>query len=253
MNASLIYSATGKGLVELKTGADNLSALQARVLRLLDGKASIAVISAHLGEIADGRQLEQTIADLERLELATLLAPAIDDETSDLGDIQVVELSPMDSVQAWAEAQRGARELAEKGYYSPVGTLHHARHEAGDGINRVLIVEDDNTTAKVLEFLLAEHDFQTVRAANAEGAFTELQRHPLPDVVLLDVQLPDVDGFAILRHIRATPELRDLPVIMVTALISDEDVLRGLKEGADGYIFKPFRWQTLHACIEKVL
>ncbi|MBS0307465.1 MAG: response regulator, partial [Proteobacteria bacterium] len=170
-----------------------------------------------------------------------------------LPDIEVVELSPADSVQAWAEAQRGARELAERGYFNPTGKLHVARHEAGADVNRVLFVEDDNTTAKVLEFLLAENGFQGVRAATAAAAYAELQASPLPDVVLLDVHLPDADGFDILRHIRSTPALRDLPVVMVTAQISDEDVLIGLKEGADGYIFKPFRWQTLHACIEKVL
>lgn len=252
MDTSLIYSTTGQGLVELKTGAAGLPALQTRVLRLVDGKSSVAVLAAHLGEAGAGRQLEQALAELEKRELVHVFAEAALD-TSGLPDIEVVALSPMDSVQAWAEAQRGARELAEKGYYSPVGKLHVARHEAGAGVNRVLIVEDDDTTARVLEFLLNENDFQHVRAATAEAAHAELQRRPLPDVVLLDVMLPDADGFAILQHIRATPALRDLPVIMVTAQISDEDVLRGLKEGADGYIFKPFRWPTLHACIEKVL
>lgn len=251
MDMSTIYGVTGKGLVELKTGADQLPPLQARVLRLLDGKISLAMLVAQLGDVT-GQQLQQAIADLERLELACeALAEA--GNSSLLPDIEVVELSPADSVQAWAEAQRGARELAERGYFNPTGKLHVARHEAGADVNRVLFVEDDNTTAKVLEFLLAENGFQGVRAATAAAAYAELQASPLPDVVLLDVHLPDADGFDILRHIRSTPALRDLPVVMVTAQISDEDVLIGLKEGADGYIFKPFRWQTLHACIEKVL
>lgn len=253
MDTSLIYSTTGRGLVELKTGAAGLSDLQIRVLRLVDGKSSVAVLATHLGAAAEGRQLEQILGQLENQGLVHVFAAPDAVNTSDLPDIEVVALSPMDSVQAWAEAQRGARELAEKGYFSPAGKLHVARHEAGAGVNRVLIVEDDDTTARVLEFLLTEHEFQHVRAATAAAAHAELQRHPLPDVVLLDVMLPDADGFAILQHIRATPALRDLPVIMVTAQISDEDVLRGLKEGADGYIFKPFRWPTLHACIEKLL
>ncbi|MBS0308965.1 MAG: hypothetical protein JSS58_08345, partial [Proteobacteria bacterium] len=69
MDMSTIYGVTGKGLVELKTGADQLPPLQARVLRLLDGKISLAMLVAQLGDVT-GQQLQQAIADLERLELA---------------------------------------------------------------------------------------------------------------------------------------------------------------------------------------
>lgn len=252
MDTSEIYSKTGKGLVESKTGAARLPAREARVLQLVDGSATVADLAARL-QIAEV-ELMQAIQTLARLEMIHVFRePEHDGNTGGLPSIEVVELSPTDSVQAWAEAQRGARELAEKGFYSPSGRLHQASHEAGAGINRVLVVEDDATTAKVLEFLLKEHDFQVVHAADADAAFAELAQRPLPDVVLLDVMLPDLDGFDILHYIRSTAALAALPVIMVTAQISDEHVLRGLKEGADGYVFKPFKWETLYACIKNVL
>ena len=255
MDTSLIYSTTGKGLVELKTGAAHLTKVKAKVLSLIDGTSTVAQLATSLNDGVLAQQLPHAIAELVKLELIHIYDDADADggATEMVPSIEVVELSPTDSVQAWAEAQRGARRLAEQGYYSPPEKLHQASHEAGADINRVLIVEDDPTTAKVLEFLLKEHDFQVVTAVDGDSALAELGKRPFPDVVLLDVMLPGRDGFEILRHIRSTEQLQHLPVIMVTAQISDENVMRGLKEGADGYVFKPFKWETLHACIQNVL
>lgn len=76
------------------------------------------------------------------------------------------------------------------------------------------------------------------------------------DLVLLDVVLPGAagkDGFHILEAIRKDSRLQQLRVIMVTSQISDAHVLRGLKAGSDGYIFKPFKWETLYQCIRSVM
>ncbi len=257
MDTSLVYSKTGNGLVALKTGIPQLTALQAKVLALLDDTATVADLATRLGA-ADAAQLPQMLDDLAALGLIHVF----DDAAEALGQhhtgvgvpaIEVLELSPEASVQAWAEARRGARELQEKGFYSPPVALHQARHAIGQGSSRILVVEDDPTTAQVLEFLLQEHQFQVVLAADGDAALALLARQPLPDLVLLDVMLPGKDGFDILHHIRSTPPLTQLPVIMVTAQVSDEHVMRGLKEGADGYVFKPFKWDTLFGCIKNVL
>jgi DNA-binding response OmpR family regulator len=138
--------------------------------------------------------------------------------------------------------------LQRQGFYA----ADHNRQRVRGGAVKVLVVEDDDVTAQLLEFLLREHGFYVKRAADGEAALTELQRRPLPDVVLLDVMLPRHDGFEVLRRIRGDAALRTLPAIMVTSKISDDDVLRGLKEGADGYVFKPFDWDTLYGCIRAV-
>lgn len=254
MDTSQIYSTTGKGLVELKTGTANLSPFQAKVLALIDGASSIAAIASRLNEANAAQQLPQALEALVKLELIHVFDDEISEEigNSSLPEIEVLELSPTESVQAWAEAQRGTRELEEKGFYSPPAS-RHASHEAGANVNHILIVEDDATTAEVLNFLLTENGFQAVAVADGDAAWAELQKRPLPDVVLLDVMLPGRDGFEILAQIRNTPHLKSLPVIMVTSQIKDEYVMRGLREGADGYVFKPFKWETLHACIKNVL
>jgi CheY-like chemotaxis protein len=252
MDTSSIYSTTGKGLVALKTGASGLTPFQAKVLGLVDGQSDVQALSAML-KGGDGQGLPQALAEFAALELIHVFDDGADEAMDcPVPAIEVMELSPEESVQAWAEAQRGARELEEKGYYSPPAS-RRASHEAGAGVNRILIVEDDATTAEVLTFLLTENAFQVIPAADGDAALAELEKHPLPDVVLLDVMLPGRDGFEILGHIRSTPHLQSLPVIMVTSQIKDEDVMRGLREGADGYVFKPFKWETLHACIQNVL
>lgn len=173
-------------------------------------------------------------------------------ETADIPSIDVIELSPEESVQAWAEAKRAARMLEENGFYSPDVARHRLSDSFGQMAIRVLVVEDDDVTAHVLSTLLTQHDFLVRRVAYAESALEELKRRPFPDLVLLDVMLPVRDGFDVLKEIRHDPTLRDLPVIMVTSRIDDEHVMRGLKEGADGYIFKPFKWESLHGCIKSV-
>jgi len=80
-----------------------------------------------------------------------------------------------------------------------------------------------------------------------------LDEKPMPHLVLLDVNLPNITGFDILAYIRDSSELKSLSAIMVTAQVSDADVLRGLKGGADGYIFKPFQWTAFYDCIKRVL
>jgi DNA-binding response OmpR family regulator len=75
----------------------------------------------------------------------------------------------------------------------------------------------------------------------------------LPDLVLLDVSLPDADGFDILARMRQHPVLRAVPVIMVTAAATREAVLRGIQGGADGYVTKPFQIHPLVRAVKEVL
>ncbi len=80
-----------------------------------------------------------------------------------------------------------------------------------------------------------------------------LRTTPLPDVILLDVNLPGTDGFDILTRVRQHPTLRAIPVIMLTAQTSRKDVLRGLAGGANGYITKPFEHDALVKSLRAVL
>jgi two-component system OmpR family response regulator len=81
----------------------------------------------------------------------------------------------------------------------------------------------------------------------------QLSARPAPDVILLDVNLPDANGFDILLKVRQHPQLKSIPIIMLTSQASREDVLRGLAGGADGYITKPYEQEALLTGIKAVL
>ncbi len=116
----------------------------------------------------------------------------------------------------------------------------------------VLIVEDDPDQA-ALANLRASAAGYTVRVASNFKELIEAVRGPLPDLLLLDVNLPDGDGFDILGRIRRHRKLALLPVVMLTARTDPEDVRRGLDFGADGYITKPYSKKILTETIRSVL
>jgi two-component system, OmpR family, response regulator AdeR len=100
----------------------------------------------------------------------------------------------------------------------------------------VLVVEDEPNLSQVLEAYLRRDGFRTERAADGESAL-RLFHTAKPDLVLLDVMLPKLDGFEVLRQVR---QAGNTPVIMVTARVEDVDRLVGLRMGADDYVVKPF-------------
>jgi PAS domain S-box-containing protein len=110
----------------------------------------------------------------------------------------------------------------------------------------ILLVDDDAVSRHVLGQTLAEEGLQTVSASSGIEAIALLQKS-LPAVVLLDLVMPPPDGYAVLRHIRAHPQLADIPVIVLTALDSDDEIQRVFASGADDYVHKPFRRAELVA------
>ena len=104
---------------------------------------------------------------------------------------------------------------------------------------RVLLIEDEPHIVLSLEFLLQRAGYDTVSAADGEQGLA-LVRDVRPDVVLLDIMLPKQNGYDVCRAIKADPELRAIPVIMVSAKGQEVEVLKGLGLGAAAYVTKPF-------------
>ncbi|MEN6435524.1 MAG: response regulator transcription factor [Anaerolineaceae bacterium] len=116
--------------------------------------------------------------------------------------------------------------------------------------NRMILVVDDEERMVRFIRLNLEHDgFQVIQATRGFQAI-ELIRTEMPDLVLLDVMMPDIDGFEVLRMIR---EANTVPVIMLTAKGEEEDRIRGLELGADDYITKPFSPRELVSRVRAVL
>lgn len=114
---------------------------------------------------------------------------------------------------------------------------------------KVLVVDDDRVLADLLAFTLRREGFEVILAFDGAAA-VQKWRTESPDVILLDVNLPKIDGFAVCRRIRA---VEDTPIIMLTVRDEEEDIVQGLDLGADDYIQKPFSPRQLVARIFAVL
>ena len=122
-----------------------------------------------------------------------------------------------------------------------------------DDLARILIIEDDSTIRALLEMALLGAGFKDVKSASrGDEGLAEVKRSK-PDLVLLDLMLPGLDGFTIAVRIRETPELSATRIIMLTARTQNEDIVRGLTCGADDYVTKPFDRQVLLARVRAVL
>lgn len=118
---------------------------------------------------------------------------------------------------------------------------------------RILIVEDDATIRTILEMALMGAGFRHVSScARGDEGLQEILRAK-PDLVLLDVMLPGLDGFTLARRVRGTPALAATRILMLTARSENEDIVRGLEAGADDYVTKPFDRLVLLARVRAVL
>lgn len=104
---------------------------------------------------------------------------------------------------------------------------------------RVLVAEDEPSIAESLRFLLVRAGFDVTIRTNGTAVMQEIE-DVRPDVLVLDVMMPGLDGYSVLKRLRASDETRNLPVIMLTAKGQAEDRATALESGADAFITKPF-------------
>ena len=116
----------------------------------------------------------------------------------------------------------------------------------------VLIVEDDPGIAEMIEMMLAADGCTTELVTDGNAALDRLTGPP-PDLVVLDVRLPHTDGLSILRTLRANENWTKVPVVVVTARGSDDEVWDGWSAGADYYMVKPFDLDDLRATVRRLL
>jgi two-component system alkaline phosphatase synthesis response regulator PhoP len=117
---------------------------------------------------------------------------------------------------------------------------------------RILVVDDDKEIVRLLRAYLEQAGYQALVAYDGETALHILRRE-CPDLVLLDLMLPDRDGWDVTRVVRGDPGLASTPVIMLTARVEDHDKIVGLELGADDYVAKPFNPREVVARVRAVL
>lgn len=113
----------------------------------------------------------------------------------------------------------------------------------------ILIVDDEASILDIVEAYLVSSNYQVFRAKNGKEALDKAQTEA-PDLIVLDLMLPDISGIEVCKKIRA---YSDIPIIMLTAKTTEQDILKGLKMGADDYLTKPFSPKELVARVETVL
>lgn len=117
---------------------------------------------------------------------------------------------------------------------------------------RVLIVDDEPNIVVSLEFLLRQQGYEVIVARDGEEALAAAGERR-PDLVVLDVMLPGLDGFEVCRRLRERTDLAGLKIILLTARGRDVERVRGLEEGADDYITKPFSTRDLMKRVAELL
>lgn len=117
---------------------------------------------------------------------------------------------------------------------------------------RILVVDDEAIVRLTVESLLADRNVELLFATNGKEGL-ELARQSLPDAILLDIMMPDMDGYEVCRQIRSIPELAEVPIIIITALDSRASRLAGLDAGADDFLTKPFDTTEIQIRVQNIL
>lgn len=119
-------------------------------------------------------------------------------------------------------------------------------------MSRVLIIEDNAINMSLSTFLVESAGYAVIGAADAEAGI-KMAREQLPDLILMDIQLPGMDGLEAIGVLKKDPSTRGIPIIALTALAMKGDEARIRASGCDGYIAKPMRYQQFLAVIASVL
>ena len=117
---------------------------------------------------------------------------------------------------------------------------------------KILVVEDEESLFKLESILLTSKGYEVHGAADGQAALDAIDEVK-PDLVLLDIMLPEIDGFEVCRRIKSNSETKHIPVVMLTAKKSREDMARGEQVGADWYITKPFKSAMVIETIQRFI
>jgi len=117
---------------------------------------------------------------------------------------------------------------------------------------KILIAEDETHIAKIIRFKLEKNGYTVIHESNGNDALASIISEK-PDLVLLDVMMPGMNGFEVLKAIKADPNVGDIPIIMLTALGQETDMVKGFDLGVKDYITKPFRTAELLSRVNRFL
>lgn len=250
-----VYALTDKGNAELNAAGTSLSAAELQVLVLIDGQTPVAQIAGGARNLAPA-EVNEIMRKLFSSRLITVATePSSDGLESGFFSIAVpVGFFSNSAMQENPEADEGVSTLKRKGYYVRIARRPATAREMKQGEQiTILVVDDDPDLLKLLRTYMKMEGFAVRTAEKRDDIVAALRQPPKPDLVLLDVQLPDANGFDVLAKMRQHPFMKSIPVIMLTGEATREAVLRGLQAGADGYVTKPFATRELINKVRELL
>jgi CheY-like chemotaxis protein len=248
-----IYRLTASGRKAWETQDAAVPVDYRRILGLIGDEAHFDVIRGFLRRYPDSL-IADWLAELEELELLSSQAAPPEQDLDFTGSFRLPELIAEDRKRLAQGAKAVETSLSRKGVYVAADRLKNrpaTQKTAADTV--VLIVEDEPDQLELAKLRVSMAGY-AVRTAQTAAALQEtLREASTPDILLLDIILPDGDGFDILAHIRRHPEHALLPIVMLTVKDDPADIRRGLALGADGYITKPYSKMVLADTIRRVL
>ncbi len=253
----LVYTLTASGQETLTTDATkgNLPQDYRRLLGLVEVGGHEEVIRGRMRRFPD-RLIQEWLKELEQLELV---------ESHEAGELDAITFTgaPLPLLPPLTDEDRkrlakttvsgGATLLRQGSFLSDerVANIPPISKAPKDTI--VLLVEDDPDQMALAELRLTMAGYQVHSADRAKALSLYLREKPRPDLLLLDVMLPDGNGFDILAQLRGRPEFSTLPIVLLTVKAELVDIRNGLALGADGYITKPYSKNLLAEVIGRVL
>ena len=193
------------------------------------------------------------------------------DELLRVTDVPVATPRPSAKVATPEPRTTPSAGTASMGHMSPAHGSHHASSDVLDSLElveedgvvpstpgtagrgrTVLVVDDEDHLRRLLCDLLEREGYRTIEARDGSEAIDRVDQHA-PDIMLLDLNLPGLDGYGVLAQLRSRPDTRQLPIVVLTAKGDEDNEVRVLQAGADDFLTKPFRARALYARLEKIL
>ena len=281
MELDYIYRRTARGNLAVSDAAYPMSAGFKKLLAAFDGTKPIIALKPLFPHL-DDEDLKDWTAELIRQQCieSTLMPRAAQSAPAKLAAFDAPELAggPITqqsaSLTGWAvstqtfqavdadtlgrttrmatiEAKSAALVLERDGVFIDAavsGEFRQARRSF-----QILVVEDEPSQALVLRRLMEREGHKVTLAMNRAEIMAALNQMPLPELILLDVELPDTNGFHVLEKVRQHAILKRIPVVMVTGRAAQSDVAKGVMLGANGYVTKPFRPPVLIGAVNRAL
>jgi len=245
MQPDQIYELSAHGQRELR-GATTVPAEELDILVRFDGHLTLAQLALRLPDA--GRKAFPAV--LPKLLARGLIQLVAHDP---LASMMQADLANLTGGAEGSGVDAGQASLERHGFHVQIARERAVGQKRPEGGRTAVVVEDEPVLASFIKSYLRLSGFEVRLAANRAEVLAAFRQSPVPDLVLLDVMLPDLDGFDLLVRLRRHAAFKHVPVVMLTGQATRQAVIRGMAAGADGYLTKPFEPDALVRAVNTIM